>query len=213
MNIQRFAFNPFQVNTYILWDETRECAIIDPGCYGKEEENVITGFIAGHGLKPVRLINTHCHIDHIAGMAFISKTYDLKPEAHPDGFQFIQHSEKAGFIYGFDKLDTIYPEISLKEGQVIKFGNSELHVIETPGHADGSLCFISHTDKFVITGDVLFNQSIGRSDLPTGDYDLLMKNIFEKLLTLPGDYKVYPGHGPETTIGYEAYSNPFLNGT
>jgi glyoxylase-like metal-dependent hydrolase (beta-lactamase superfamily II) len=143
-------------------------------------------------------------------MAFVSREYKLKPEAHPDGTGFIRHSEKAGFIYGFDKLETVDPELPLQEGQVIRFGNSELHVIETPGHADGSVCFISHADKFVITGDVLFAGSIGRSDLPTGDYDLLIKNIREKLLTLPPDYKVYSGHGPETTIGYEAYSNPFL---
>jgi hydroxyacylglutathione hydrolase len=211
IQIHRFPFNPFQVNTYILWDETKECAIIDPGCYGPEEQDLLTRFISENELKPVRLINTHCHIDHIAGLAFVSREYGLKPEANPDGAGFIRHAEKAGFIYGFDQLETIDPELPLSEGQVIKFGGSELHVIETPGHADGSVCFISHTDKFVITGDVLFAQSIGRSDLPTGDYDLLMKNIREKLLTLPGDYKVYPGHGPETTIGYEAYSNPFLN--
>jgi glyoxylase-like metal-dependent hydrolase (beta-lactamase superfamily II) len=210
LNLHRFSFNPFQVNTYILWDETKECAIIDPGCYGSEEEKMLTDFILENGLKPVRLINTHCHIDHIAGLAFVSREYGLKAEAHFDGINFIRHAEKAGFIYGFDQLETIDPEIPLKEGQVIRFGNSELQVIETPGHADGSVCFISHADRFVITGDVLFAQSIGRSDLPTGDYDLLIKNIFEKLLTLPKDYKVYPGHGPETTIAYESYSNPFL---
>lgn len=210
LQVQRFAFNPFQVNTYILWDETKECAIIDPGCYGRAEEEVITRFITDNGLKPVRLINTHCHIDHIAGMAFVSKHYGLKPEAHPDGLGFIRHSEKASFVYGFDQLKTVDPELPLKEGDLIRFGNSELEVIETPGHADGSVCFISHAWKFVITGDVLFSQSIGRTDLPTGDYNLLMKNIREKLLSLPPDFRVYPGHGPDTTIGFEAYSNPFL---
>jgi len=209
-SIQRFPFNPFQVNTYILWDETKECAIIDPGCYSADEQEILTGFIAENGLKPVRLLNTHCHIDHIAGMAFVSHYYSLQPEAHPAGLAFIRHSEKAGFVYGFDNLETIDPQLPLKEGDIIRFGKTELHVIETPGHADGSVCFICHTDKFVITGDVLFHQSIGRSDLPTGDYDVLIKNIRDKLLTLPPDYKVYSGHGPETTIGYEAYSNPFL---
>jgi glyoxylase-like metal-dependent hydrolase (beta-lactamase superfamily II) len=211
IHIERFAFNPFQVNTYILWDETKECAIIDPGCYGHAEQDEITGFIKDNGLKPVRLLNTHCHIDHIAGMAFISRKYGLKPEAHPAGLPFIRHSEKTGFIYGFEKLETIDPKLPLKEGDLIRFGQSELQVVETPGHADGSVCFISYADKFVITGDVLFHQSIGRSDLPTGDYDLLIKNIREKLLTLPHDFKVYPGHGPDTTIGFESYSNPFLN--
>jgi hydroxyacylglutathione hydrolase len=210
INIERFAFNPFQVNTYILWDDTKECAIIDPGCYGRAECEEISGFITEKGLKPVRLLNTHCHIDHIAGMSFISREYGLKPEAHPDGIHFIRHAEKTGFIYGFEKLETIDPQLPLKEGDIIRFGNSGLEVTETPGHADGSVCFISHTDKFVITGDVLFHQSIGRSDLPTGDYDLLIRNIRQKLLTLPPDYRVYPGHGPDTTIGYESYSNPFL---
>lgn len=210
LNIERFSFNPFQVNTYILWDDTKECAIIDPGCYSTEEQEDLTDFIKEQGLKPVRLLNTHCHIDHIAGMAFISRKYGLKAEAHPGGLPFIQHSAKAGFIYGFDQLETIEPELPLKEGDIIRFGNAELEVVETPGHADGSVCFICHAEKFVITGDVLFHQSIGRSDLPTGDYDLLIRSIREKLLTLPPDYKVYSGHGPETTIGYEAYSNPFL---
>jgi hydroxyacylglutathione hydrolase len=212
LNIHRFPFNPFQVNTFIVWDETKECAIIDPGCYSQPEQEELKGFIAEKGLKPVRLINTHLHIDHIAGMAFASREYGLKPEAHFDGLPFIRHSEKTYFIYGFDSLETIDPQLPLAEGDIIRFGNSELEVIETPGHAAGSVCFISHSGRFVVTGDVLFHQSIGRTDLPTGDYDLLMKNIKEKLLTLPPDYKVYAGHGPETTIGYEAMSNPFLEG-
>jgi hydroxyacylglutathione hydrolase len=210
LQIHRFAFNTFQVNTYILWDETKECAIIDAGCYSPEEEDEITGFIKENGLKPLRLLNTHCHIDHIAGVAYISREYGLKAEAHPGGMEFIRHSQKTGFTYGMDDLKTIVPELLLKEGDIIRFGKAELQVVETPGHADGSVCFISHADKFVITGDVLFYQSIGRTDFPTGDYDLLIKNISEKLLTLPRDYKVYPGHGPETTIGFESYSNPFL---
>jgi glyoxylase-like metal-dependent hydrolase (beta-lactamase superfamily II) len=211
LNIQRFSFNPFQVNTFILWDETKECAIIDAGCYGQAEQEELTGFIRKKGLKPVKLINTHCHIDHIAGTAFISREYGLPFEAHEGGIRLIRHAEKAGFIYGFEKLETIDPKVLLKEGDIIKFGNSELEVIETPGHADGSVCFVSHAGKFVVTGDVLFHQSIGRSDLPTGNYDVLMKSIREKLLTLSPDYKVFPGHGQETTIGFEAYSNPFLN--
>lgn len=210
LQLNRFTFNAFQVNTYILWDKTKECAIIDPGCYGPQEQAEITGFIREEGLKPVRLINTHLHIDHIAGMAFISREYNLQPEAHFGGIIFVRNAETTGYIYGFDGLETLDPAKPLKEGDIIRFGNSGLEVIETPGHADGSICLISHSDRFVITGDVLFYQSIGRTDLPTGNYDLLIKNIRDKLLTLPHDYKVYPGHGPETTIGFEAYSNPFL---
>ena len=212
LNIHRFSFNPFQVNTYLIWDETKECAIIDPGCYSDSECTELTGFILENELRPVRLLFTHCHIDHIAGMSFVSRHYSLEPEAHPDGLPFIRHAEKTGFIYGFDSLETMDPRLPLKEGDLIRFGNSSLEVIETPGHANGSVCFISHPDRFVITGDVLFSQSIGRSDLPTGDYDLLIRNIRQKLLTLPPDYRVYPGHGPDTTIGFESYSNPFLTG-
>ena len=210
LQIERFVFNPFQVNTYILWDDTKECAIIDAGCYDDSEINALTEFFDKKGLKPVRLLNTHCHVDHIAGVAAISRRFDLKFEAHFGGLPFIRHAEQTGFIYGFDRLETIDPHLPLAEPDVLKFGQSELHVIETPGHADGSICFISHPDRMIITGDVLFYQSIGRTDLPTGNYDLLIQNIREKILTLPHDYKVYPGHGPDTTIGFETYSNPFL---
>lgn len=209
-HIQRFVFNPFQVNTYVLWDDTKECAIIDPGCYNPEEENELFEFIRGKELKPARLLHTHCHIDHIAGMAAVSRKYGLKPEAHIDGTVFIRRAEQTGIIYGFDRLETIDPELPLNEGDVVRFGNSQLEVMETPGHANGSICLISHSGKFVITGDVLFYQSIGRTDFPTGNYDLLIKNIRAKILTLPPEYKVFPGHGPDTTVGFEMYSNPFL---
>jgi glyoxylase-like metal-dependent hydrolase (beta-lactamase superfamily II) len=212
VNIRKFSFNPFQVNTFILWDETGECVIIDAGCSDESEQKEIAGFIADNRLKPVKLLNTHSHIDHIAGNAFISRKYGLKLEAHRDGAPFITHSDQNAFIYGFDNFETIQPEIHIQEGDVIRFGSSELHVIDTPGHAAGSVCFISHAENFVSGGDVLFYQSIGRTDLPTGDYDQLISNIFTKLLTLPKDYTVYSGHGPETTIGFESYANPFLTG-
>jgi glyoxylase-like metal-dependent hydrolase (beta-lactamase superfamily II) len=123
---------------------------------------------------------------------------------------FIGHSKETGYIYGFENLEIVYPEIFIDEKDVISFGNSQLEVVYTPGHAAGSICFINHPQKFVIVGDVLFHQSIGRTDLPTGDYDLLMKSIREKLFTLDKSYTVYSGHGPETTIGFEMISNPFL---
>jgi len=210
INIERFAFNSFQVNTYVLWDDTKECAIVDPGCYDESEEEELFGFILKEGLKPVRLLNTHCHIDHIVGVASVSRKYNLKPEAHPDCLPFIRHAEKIGYVYGFDRLETMDPQLPLKAGDIIRFGKSELEIIETPGHANGSLCFISHEGKFIITGDVIFYQSIGRTDLPTGNYDVLIRNIREKILTLPRDYRIFAGHGPETTVGFEAYSNPFL---
>jgi glyoxylase-like metal-dependent hydrolase (beta-lactamase superfamily II) len=208
--IKRFAFNPFQVNTYLLWDETKECAIVDPGCYEEEEKAALTGFIDEEGLKPVFLVNTHSHIDHIVGNKFISDTYGLAITAHGAGKRFAENAHQNAFIYGFSGVEFLPPQEPVKEGDKITFGNSELEVLDTPGHADGSICLVSHTDKFVIAGDVLFMQGIGRTDLPTGNYDLLLKNIKEKLFTLGNDYTVYPGHGPETTIGMEKNSNPFL---
>jgi glyoxylase-like metal-dependent hydrolase (beta-lactamase superfamily II) len=210
ISIKKFAFNPFQVNTYVLWDETKECAIIDPGCYGDEEINELTGFIEEQELKPVTLVNTHSHIDHIVGNEVIVKKYGLKIHAHNEGKRFAEHAPENAFIYGLSGVNFLIPENHIEEGDTIKFGKSELKVIETPGHADGSICLISDEQKFVIVGDVLFYQSIGRTDLPTGDYDLLMKNIRDKLFSLGEDYKVYPGHGPDTTIGLEKGSNPFL---
>lgn len=210
LQIKKFVFNPFQVNTYLLFDDTGECIIIDAGCNIPSEEAEIAGFIEKNGLRPVRLLNTHCHIDHITGNAFMIKKYSLSLEAHPDGIHFIRHSKENAAIFGFEDLEPVMPLHDLHEGQVIGFGRSELEVVETPGHAAGSLCFISHEARFVITGDVLFKQSIGRTDLPTGNFDLLIDSIQRKLFTLPKDYTVYPGHGPETTIGMEMYSNPFL---
>ena len=210
INIKKFTFNPFQVNTYILYDETKECIIIDPGCADSREQRQFNTFIESEELIPVRLLNTHSHIDHIAGNVFMSRKYGLKLEAHRDGRHFIEHSKENAFYYGFENFETILPEIHIQEGDTIRWGKSELQVIDTPGHAIGSVCFISHAQKFVIVGDVLFYQSIGRTDLPTGDYDLLIQNIRSKLLALPHEYTVYSGHGPETTIGFEAYANPFL---
>jgi glyoxylase-like metal-dependent hydrolase (beta-lactamase superfamily II) len=210
IQIKKFTFNPFQVNTFVLFDETMECIIIDPGCADAAEKKEITGFIELEKLTPVRLLNTHSHIDHIAGNVFVAKKYGLKLEAHRDGKHFIEHSKENAYYYGFENFETTFPDIHIQEGDIIRWGNNELHVIETPGHAIGSVCFINHPQKFAIVGDVLFYQSIGRTDLPTGDYDQLIRNISNKLLTLPQDYTVYSGHGPETTIGFEAHANPFL---
>jgi glyoxylase-like metal-dependent hydrolase (beta-lactamase superfamily II) len=210
IQVRKFVFNPFQVNSFVLWDETKECIIIDPGCSHAMEQKELTDFISSQELKPVRLLNTHSHIDHIAGNVFVAEHYGLKLEAHMDGMPFIEHSKENAFIYGFEDFQTMIPEVHIQEGDTVRWGHSELQVIDTPGHASGSLCFISHVDKFVISGDVLFYQSIGRTDLPTGDYDELIRNISTKLLTLPPDYTVYAGHGPETTIGFEAHANPFL---
>ncbi|MFK5856252.1 MAG: MBL fold metallo-hydrolase [Bacteroidota bacterium] len=210
ITIKRFPFNPFQINTYVLSDETGECVIIDPGMQGDAEEAKIADYIATNNLVPVMLLLTHAHIDHIVGNSFIADKYNLELTAHKDCVSFLIGAESYASSFGLtlEKVKTI--DNFVDENTPIKFGNSELKVLFTPGHADGSLCFYSPEDKFVITGDVLFNQSIGRTDLKTGDYDLLQKNIWEKLFTLPDDTVVYPGHGPETGIGFEKMHNPFV---
>ena len=210
IKVTKLVFNPFQVNTFVLHDETKECAIIDAGCNDEAEYEELVHFIESEGLTPVKLLNTHCHIDHIAGNAFVSKKYGLELEAHEAGNRFIEHSTQSSEVFGLDIGETVFPGTYLDEGDRVIFGGSALDVIYTPGHADGSICFVSHDDRFVVTGDVLFYQSIGRTDLPTGNYTLLLQKIAEKLLALDDDYTVYCGHGPDTSIGFERRSNPFL---
>lgn len=210
ITLKRFAFNPFQVNAYILSDETGECIIIDAGMQDDNEENIIVEYINNHKLKPVSLLLTHAHIDHILGNQFIADKYGLRLSAHKDSVPFLENAIAHASTFGLnlDKVKEI--DDFIDEGKDITFGNSSLKILYTPGHADGSVCFYSPKDNFVITGDVLFNQSIGRTDLPTGDYDILQNSIWEKLFTLPDETVAYPGHGPETTIGSEKVNNPFV---
>lgn len=210
IHIKNFVFNVFSVNTLILYDETKECIIVDPGCSTHEEKQQLNFFISDNKLKPVHLINTHYHIDHIIGNSFIKETYNLEPEANHKGEIFWGNKKMWGSIFNINENDFIPTEKFLKEGDIIHFGNSELQVLETPGHADGSICLYSKQDGFVIVGDVLFLQSIGRTDLPTGDLETLKTSIYTKLFTLPDSTTVIPGHGPFTEIGFEKKNNPFL---
>lgn len=210
INIERFAFNPFQVNTYIVWDETKECIIIDPGMQGPAEEQMLVDFIQKNQLVPVMLLLTHAHVDHIAGCSFTAERFDIKMHAHKDSAPFLKNAQSHAAVFGLALGDVKEIDEFVDEKDEITFGNSKLKVLFTPGHANGSLCFYAPEEKFVITGDVLFNQSIGRTDLPTGNYDVLQQSIWEKLFTLPDETTAYPGHGPETTIGAEKVGNPFV---
>lgn len=212
VKIKKFTFNAFQVNTYVLYDETGECAIIDASCYEKHEKRKLADFINENNLTPVVQLLTHCHIDHMLGSRFVSKTFKLKPLTHKDSLPFLENSKEYGKVFGFDVDKPVMPDIFLDDGDIIEFGKQELKAIYTPGHAAGSLCFYHEAGKFVIVGDVLFQQSVGRTDLPTGNHDELIKSILQKLLVLPGETTVYPGHGPETSIEDEKTSNPFLTG-
>ncbi|MDR4989012.1 MAG: MBL fold metallo-hydrolase [Bacteroidales bacterium] len=212
VQIRRFTFNPFQVNTYVLYDETGECAIIDASCYEKHEKKELAAFIEEQQLKPVLQLLTHCHVDHMLGSRFVSKTYRIKPLTHKDSLTFLENSKEYGKVFGFDVEKPVMPEMFLDDGDIVSFGNQELKVIYTPGHAAGSLCYYHESAKLIFAGDVLFQNSIGRTDLPTGNHDELIKSILQKLLILPDEAAVYPGHGPETTIGEERKANPFLTG-
>jgi hydroxyacylglutathione hydrolase len=210
ITIQVFTFNPFEENTYILFDETKECIIIDPGCSNKSEQEDMVNFIEEEGLKPVRLLNTHCHIDHVLGNTFIAKKYTLGLEIHKEDLQMLHSLPRVSHLYGLNAEESVDPSNFLSEGDQVKFGNSILDIFFTPGHSPGSICFVSKEDKFVIGGDVLFNRSIGRTDLPGGDHATLLSSIREKLFLLDDDYVVLPGHGQDTSIGFEKQNNPFL---
>jgi glyoxylase-like metal-dependent hydrolase (beta-lactamase superfamily II) len=210
IKIQHFVFNLFQVNTYVLYDETRESVIIDPGCYEQGEKNVLRRFMEEEGLKPVGLFNTHTHIDHIVGVPFIHSAYGLLPRFHRDGLLFYDRFPVTAESFGMEAAAMPKPGKFLEDKELVRFGNSSLEVILAPGHADGSVCFYNDKQKFVIVGDVLFNQSIGRTDLPTGDFDQLQDSIHNRLFTLPEEVTVLSGHGPETTIGHEKLHNPFV---
>jgi glyoxylase-like metal-dependent hydrolase (beta-lactamase superfamily II) len=210
IQIQGFTFNPFQENTYLLYDETKECVIIDPGCSNQLEQEELVVFIASEQLKPVKLLNTHCHIDHVFGNSFISKKYHLPLEIHQKDLETLHSLPQVSHLYGLNAEKSVEPEVFLNEGDKIKFGNSVLDIVFTPGHSPGSICFISHEGKFVIGGDVLFSGSIGRTDLPGGNHETLLTSIREKLFPLADEYVVFPGHGDETSIGFEKENNPFV---
>lgn len=208
--LQAFPNNPYQENTYILFDDSGECAIIDPGMYTSGEQNAVVNFIRDNNLKPVLLLNTHCHIDHVLGNKFVFDQYGLKPQFHEGEMIVLEaapiSSQRTGLRYELSPL----PDTFLPENGTISFGNTTLDLIFAPGHSPAHLCFYSKADGIVVGGDVLFRGSIGRTDLPGGNHNQLLTNIQEKLFTLPEETVVYPGHGPETTIGFEKATNPFF---
>lgn len=211
ITINTFTYNGFQENTYVLTDETNEAVIIDPGCYSTTEQTELYNFIKNNNLNPVKLLNTHCHIDHILGNNFVATKFGLELYIHQLDLPTLHATTEYGHLYGFTVDKSPEPAHFLKDGDVVKFGNSTLEVIFTPGHAPGHVVFVNHEQRFVINGDVLFRGSIGRTDLPGGNHQTLIDSIKTKLFTLPDDYVVHTGHGPTTTIGYEKKYNPFLN--
>ena len=211
VKVVSFTFNPFQENTYIVYDGSRECIIFDPGCSNIAENTKLTDFIEQNSLHPVRLINTHCHLDHIFGNKFIAEKYGLSLEIHKGELPILTHAPQSAARFGVRIEPSPEPSRFIEDEDIITFGNNtELKAILTPGHSPASLSFYCEAAKFIIAGDVLFHMSIGRTDLPGGDYNTLINSIKTKLLVLPDEVKVYPGHMQATTIGYERQHNPFL---
>jgi glyoxylase-like metal-dependent hydrolase (beta-lactamase superfamily II) len=210
LQIQTFTFNTFAENTYVLYDETGACVIIDPGCYEKHEKKELQDFIQDQKLQVKYLLNTHCHIDHVLGNAFVKHTYKVDLYIHRSDEPVLKAVETYASSYGFAQYEPSLPEHFLEEGDIIHFGKASLAVLFVPGHAPGHIAFYSQEQQFVIGGDVLFQSSIGRTDLPGGNFNTLINSIRTKFFTLPDGVTVYPGHGGSTTIGMEKKYNPFL---
>jgi hydroxyacylglutathione hydrolase len=210
LTVKTFTFNPVQENTYILYNENRECCIIDPGCYFPAERDQLKKEIEKAGLNPVLLLNTHCHLDHIFGNKFVHETWGLELHFHEKEQAVFDNGPSVGEFWQLPFDNYAGPIIYIKEGEHIKLGSDELEVLFTPGHSPGSVSFYHEAGGFVIGGDVLFSGSIGRTDLPGGDHATLINSIQTKFFILPDDTKIYSGHGPLTTVGFEKMNNPFV---
>ncbi|MEM6771191.1 MAG: MBL fold metallo-hydrolase [Bacteroidota bacterium] len=206
------TFNPVQENTYIVYDnDTRECIIIDPGCFTPAEERELVATIEEHQLKPIKLINTHCHFDHIFGNDFVKQQDGLQLGIHELEVPVLERGPVTVQMYGLPPMTPSPPaEYFIAEGDTISLGSNSFSVLFCPGHSPGSICFYNAAEGYVIAGDVLFDGSIGRTDLPGSDHQTLLGSIHTRLMPLPDDTVVWPGHGGPTTIGKERVSNPFL---
>ncbi len=210
MHLHSFTFNPFQENTYLVWDDEKKCAIIDPGCYDAFERQEMVEFIETMGLTPTKLLNTHCHVDHVLGNRFVSEKYGLKLEMHENDLPVLNAVPNYARHYGFETGEMIQPSIFLRDGDAVSVGKLNFEILHVPGHSPGSICFYHKESAQIISGDALFYGSIGRTDLPGGNHMQLIQSIKSKLLTLEDSVAVFSGHGPKTTIGNERNHNPFL---
>ena len=211
IQVKAFVFNPFQENTYVVYNESRECLIFDPGCYFKEEQQKLVQFISEHHLKPAYIIHTHGHVDHALGVNFLKHHFTIEALMHADDLEVLRKSSDFGESIGIEVDQPSDPERFIQEGETIQLGDTEFDVLHVPGHSPGSVALLNKDDQMVFVGDVLFKQGIGRTDLMGGDFDTLIESIRNKLLVLDDNVVVYPGHGEPTTIGEEKRENPFVN--
>lgn len=209
IKIQSFTFNPFSENTYVLHDNTMEAIVIDPGCYDKHEQEELKEYIDSQGLQVKLLLNTHGHIDHVLGNAFIKETFNVPLWIGSEDLSTLKSVETYATNYGFHKYQPAEADHFINEGDIINFGDSQLDVVFVPGHSSGHIAFYNTTQAFCIGGDVLFQGSIGRTDLPGGDFDTLIHSIHTKFFTMADNMVIHSGHGPATTIAHEKSHNPY----
>lgn len=210
MNIARLVFNPLLENTYILWDATKECIVVDAGAFSQRENAMLEKFIARHELRPVKVVATHGHFDHTMGVAYIKERYGAEFVCSAKDNFLIENAATSAGIFGVKTCAIPLPDIDMEELEELRFGETSLRIIPTPGHTPGHVSLYEPQSKIVLTGDTLFRESIGRTDLPGGDYSWIMRSIIERLLPLGDEVKVYPGHGDESDIGHESLYNPFI---
>lgn len=210
ISIKKFTVNPLQENSFVVYDESSECIFVDPGFYFPEEREKVKRYILEHNLKPLFIANTHCHFDHILGVEFVRREYGIDFLTHRDDAFWVEAAIEQGEMFGFQIEAVGEPDAFFGENDLIEFGNSSLRVIHIPGHSPGHVVFYSEADKVLLSGDIIFKGSIGRTDLPGGNFNQLVSGIHDKLFTLPADVNILCGHGPSTTIGFEKLSNPFL---
>ena len=211
INVKIFSFNPLQENTYLLYNNSGHCIVVDPGCYTQEERDVLAQFIAENGLSVTFLVNTHCHLDHVFGNRFIAEKYDLELYIHPGEKKVLEMAPTSGLMWNlpFDNYEGVIND--LVPGTFIELGEDQLEILFIPGHSPASVGFYCKASGFVVGGDLLFRESVGRTDLPGGNPDILLKSILEKLYILPDETIVYSGHGKPTTIGHEKRNNPYVS--
>ena len=210
LNVKIFQFNPLQENTYLIFNEDQHCIIVDPGCYTDQERQQLVQFISSKQLRPVLLVNTHCHLDHVFGNKFIHEQYGLELHIHEGEQKVLEMAPTSGLMWNLP-FDNYQGKLHfIDESLPLELGNDRLKILFTPGHSPASISLYSQQDDLLIAGDVLFRESVGRTDLPGGNPDTLAHSIRTRLYTLPDETIVYPGHGIPTTIGHEKHHNPFV---
>ena len=210
MECKTFFFNALRTCCYVVYDQTGDCIIIDPGCFGQTEEQRLAAYIKSNNFNPRYIVNTHCHFDHLMGLAFLRQTYDIPFRTHPLEAETLKRASSHALLFGFSMTGPGPEYTHLADGEVLALGISSLTVMPTPGHSPGSVCLYGEQEAMLFTGDLLFAGSVGRTDLPGGNYDHLMDSLARKIMPLPANTLIFPGHGPSSSLEREFAGNPYL---